>query len=159
MPKCRYCGKNLSDEEAVVVERLGKNDYYCPEHKGLRTPLEKAFQLVKWIIGEPRLSLDDRKLLKYGLESVGVSKAYSYLCHSSPYWKQKYEVKDAAGDFRNANAKIKYLLASLQKILPNYSPPKAREVKPIDCEPMESNVSYKKESNSQKLDRLLAKSK
>lgn len=159
MPKCKYCGKVLSNEEAVVSQRLGRNDYYCPEHKGMRTPLEKAFQLVKWIIGETVLSVNDRRLLKDGLESLGTLKAYAYLAQTSPYWKERYDAKNSSGDFRDANAKIKYLLAILKKKLPDYVPPKERFVKPIDSEPMESSTSYKRESNSQKLERLLAKSK
>ena len=156
--KCAYCGKVLEEGQGVVVERFGRNDYYCPEHKGLRNSLDKSFQVVKYIIGEPFLPLDCRKLLKVSLELLDVDKAYTYLAHSRDYWKDRFDKKDMNGDFNNIQAKVKYLLGILKNKLPSYQMPQSREIEGIIPEPYKG-AEFKRESNRNKLERLLDKSK
>ena len=155
--KCAYCGKELTDNFAVV-ERFGKTDYYCPNHKGLRNNLDKTFQIVKSILSEPTLPLECRKMLKVSLELLGVDKAYFYLSASQDYWKEKFADKEQDGDFNNIQAKVKYLLGILKNKLPSYEIPQLIYPEGICADIQEGGAKYKRESNTSRLERLLEKS-
>ena len=158
--KCAYCGKVLAEGEYVIVERFERNDYYCPEHKGLRNDLDKSFQVIKYILTEPALPLECRKLLKVSLEMLDVHKAYMYLSRSKEYWKEKIAAKERAGDFNNVQAKVKYLLAILKNKLPSYQIPDLKYPDGIRIQTeLEGGMNYKRESNTNKLERLLEKSR
>ena len=97
-------------------------------------------------------------MLKYYLELLDVDKAYTYLAHSRDYWKERFDKKSMNGDFNNIQAKVKYLLGILKNKLPSYQMPKRREIEGIIPEPYKGS-EFKRESNLNKLERLLDKSK
>lgn len=158
MPKCRYCGKELSFQEAEVIERIGHNDYYCPEHKGLVNIDHKLLKLIYQIIDEKQLERNLSRLFTPVFNAHTKEKAYSFLAANKDYYIEKFQEKINNRDFYNKEAKVKYLIAILNGELPHYTIPEDTALPWNDEEYVQHEIPLpKRESNQDKLDRLFKK--
>lgn len=158
MPKCRYCGKELSLQEAEVIERIGHNDYYCPEHKGLVNIECKLIGVIFQIINEKSLERRVLNLFQPVFQAYSKEKAYSFLAANKDFYTGKFQEKIKNGDFYNKEAKVKYLIAILNGELPKYVIPEESDLPWIEEEYTQQEIPLpKRESNQDKLERLLKK--
>lgn len=158
MPKCVYCGKELSYQEAEVIERIGRNDYYCPEHKGLANIDLKLLKLIYQIIDEKYLERNISRLFTPVFAAYSKEKAYSFLAANLDFYTGKFQEKINNNDFYNKEAKVKYLIAILNGELPKYVIPEYTDLPWIEEEYIQQPTPLpKRESNQDKLDRLLKK--